>query len=291
MNLGGIERALLRCLREHLGDEIQWRRGPPQASACSGLLPEVFVHALRFEDPMAGAPLPPARWPLIDGAGWREERPAVIELLLLAQCGQHAQAQALAGLLVGPALAGLNRLADLRLSVPDDAAHRLSFRRIRAQLLHCQSEAAAPGAEAAAVGLRFRLHGVVEIELRGADRLAPPLDPEAPAIRLRIDADPRGEDLKAERVVICLDADEAPLDLGGWRLRDAAGHAYPFPDGQRLLPGVELSLWTRRGKADAGNLYWGRRRAVWNNTGDQAWLLDASGVERARAAWRPPLPG
>lgn len=291
MNLGGIERVLLRHLREQLGEEIEWRRGPARAGAGSGLLPEVFVHALRFEDPLAAAPLPPARWPLPDAAGWREERPAFIELVVLAQCGQHAQAQALAGLLVGPALAALNCLADLRLSDPDDGARRLGFRPLRAQLLQCQTEPPAPGTEAAAVGMRFGLHGVLEIEMRGAAMLAPRLDPDAPAIRLRIEADPRGVDLKAERVLLALDAGESPLDLSGWQLRDAAGHAYRFPDGLRLLPGSELSLWTRRGKADARNLYWGRRQAVWNNTGDQAWLLDASGVERARARWRPPLPG
>lgn len=291
MNLGLIERALLRCLREQLGDEVQWRRGPAQRSEFSGLLPEVFVHAARFEDALAAAPLPPVRWPLPGGVGWREERPAFVELELVCQCGRHEQAQELAGLLVGPALEALNRLRELSLADAQDGERRLRLLGISAHLLRCASGAAVQDKDdPARISLLFRLSGLLQIEMRGA-ALQLPLDPAAPAIRLRIEADPAGVDLKAERVCLLLAPGEPALDLGGWSLSDAAGHRYVFIQGQGLQPGVELSLWTRRGKDDATNLFWGRRKPVWNNTGDQAWLLDADGVERARASWRPPLPG
>lgn len=287
MNLGPIELLLLRRLREQLGDGIRWQRGPVQRGAASGLLPEVFVHAARFEDPGAGASPAPARWPLT--GGWREERPAFLELELTCQCGQHAQAQQLAGMLVGPALETLNRLRMLELSDTQDRARRLRLVLPRAALLRCTSGGAGAKDEPAQQQLLFRVSGLLQIEMQGAESLQA-LDPHAAQIRLQIDADPAGVDLQAERVRLSLADGEPTLSLGGWCLRDAAGHRYRFAAGLELRPGSELSLWTRRGKDDGRNLFWGRRKAVWNNSGDLALLLDADGVERARASWQPPLP-
>ena len=45
-----------------------------------------------------------------------------------------------------------------------------------------------------------------------------------------------------------------------------------------------------RGADDAHNLYWGRRQAVWTNTGDTAVLRDPDGSERARAECVPASP-
>jgi hypothetical protein len=54
-------------------------------------------------------------------------------------------------------------------------------------------------------------------------------------------------------------------------------HAFQFP--QIILePGEELTVWTGRGSADSNNLYWGRRQAVWNNTGDTATLRRPDGT-------------
>jgi hypothetical protein len=48
-------------------------------------------------------------------------------------------------------------------------------------------------------------------------------------------------------------------------------------------PGAKV--WTRAGVNDAENLFWGRRSAVWNNTGDKAVLRDENGVDVARYAY------
>ena len=50
MNLGAFEAPLLQRLTDTLGVAIQWRRGPVRPGPASGLRPEVFVHAARFED-------------------------------------------------------------------------------------------------------------------------------------------------------------------------------------------------------------------------------------------------
>jgi hypothetical protein len=44
-------------------------------------------------------------------------------------------------------------------------------------------------------------------------------------------------------------------------------------------------LWSKSGANDPANLYWGQPRAVWNNTGDTAILLDASGNEVSRFSY------
>jgi hypothetical protein len=46
-----------------------------------------------------------------------------------------------------------------------------------------------------------------------------------------------------------------------------------------------VRVWTGRGTNDAENLYWGRRQAVWNNTGDLAILRDVAGAEVSRFAY------
>ena len=77
-------------------------------------------------------------------------------------------------------------------------------------------------------------------------------------------------------------AGEAPLDLTGWTVSDAAGHAYPFPDGFALAPGATVTLYTGAGD-DAGEaLYWGSKEAVWNNGGDAVVVTNASGAEVLR---------
>jgi hypothetical protein len=44
-------------------------------------------------------------------------------------------------------------------------------------------------------------------------------------------------------------------------------------------------LWTKAGTNEAGNLYWGNRAAIWNNTGDTAVLRDAAGTEISRFSY------
>jgi len=95
--------------------------------------------------------------------------------------------------------------------------------------------------------------------------------------------DPVGPEPPGEYVLIQNDR-AAPADLSGWTLRDAAQHTYGFP-AFALVPGGTVRVWTGIGANDAGNLYWGRRQAVWNNTGDLAILRDAAGTEVSRFAY------
>lgn len=71
----------------------------------------------------------------------------------------------------------------------------------------------------------------------------------------------------------------APVDLTGWVLKDtSATHRYRFPDGFVLEPGASVTVRTGCGADSATDLHWcSEGSAVWNNSGDTAFLLDPSG--------------
>jgi hypothetical protein len=129
---------------------------------------------------------------------------------------------------------------------------------------------------------------VVELvppELPVVELVPPPAAPELPAVAsgvtgveiAHIEYDPPGRDLDGEYVLIWNTSDTS-VALTGWVLTDGdAKHTYTFPP-FTLDPGAKLKLWTKRGANDAGNLYWGNARAIWNNDGDTGTLRDASGA-------------
>jgi phosphatidylserine/phosphatidylglycerophosphate/cardiolipin synthase-like enzyme len=69
----------------------------------------------------------------------------------------------------------------------------------------------------------------------------------------------------------------ATLDMTGWTLRDASNNTYSFPS-FTLAADASVKVWTNSGTGDSANLYWGRSSAVWNNTGDTAFLRNAQGA-------------
>lgn len=68
-------------------------------------------------------------------------------------------------------------------------------------------------------------------------------------------------------------------DLTGFVLKDeSATHRYTFPDGFVLGEGASVRVFTGCGSNSETNLYWcNARSAVWNNSGDTAFLLDPNG--------------
>ncbi len=70
----------------------------------------------------------------------------------------------------------------------------------------------------------------------------------------------------------------APVDLGGWRLRDeSTRHRYEFAPGTVLAPGAVLRVRSGCGEDSADVVYWCDGDPVWNNGGDTALLQDPSG--------------
>ena len=70
------------------------------------------------------------------------------------------------------------------------------------------------------------------------------------------------------------------VDLSGWVLNDtSATHRYSFPDGFVLGAGASVTVRTGCGTDSATDLHWcNEGSAVWNNSGDTAFLLDPAGA-------------
>lgn len=298
MNLGVFEAHLQRVLQQRLGAAVDVHTGPVHGRPASGLRPEVFIHAARYADgggvTADGATV--ARRPVAEAggvSGFAEERPGQIDIDIACVCGQHAQAQTLAGLVAAPLLVALETLQAMPLGDPSDPLQRLQFGD-HVTLLQAggSSRQVHDGVALAQAMLTIRLQGFLQLRLlrKGGLSKASPYDWP---LHLTLHADPAGVDLQAEHVVLHNDADHA-LELGGWSITDAAPrrpHRYVFSTGRLLPAGAVLRLYSGRGTDSAGRLYWGRRQAVWNNTGDLALLLDPDGVERARVAHTtPPAP-
>jgi len=91
-----------------------------------------------------------------------------------------------------------------------------------------------------------------------------------------IDNDPAvGNDGDGEYVEI-LNQGAAVVDMTGWSLVDIAGHTFIFP-AFTLAPGSAVKVHICNGENSATDLYEGRCSAIWNNDGDTATLLDATG--------------
>lgn len=100
---------------------------------------------------------------------------------------------------------------------------------------------------------------------------------------LSIHFDPDGPEPQGEFVLIQNDR-ALPVELTGWSITDSAQHSYTFP-AFSLAPGNSVKVWTGTGTNNAENLYWGRRQAIWNNTGDIGVLRDGVGTEVSRFAY------
>ncbi len=75
------------------------------------------------------------------------------------------------------------------------------------------------------------------------------------------------------------------INLKNWTLRDKANHVYTFSGNVKLAKGKSLVIRTGKGTNTASTRYWGSGNYVWNNTGDTAYLRNASGKLIDKCAW------
>ncbi len=110
---------------------------------------------------------------------------------------------------------------------------------------------------------------------------------DGPLRLVEVHADAAGDDranLNDEYVVL-ENAGDSTLDLSGWVLADAAGHAYAFPDGFALAPGERVSVHTGAGEDTATALYRGAAGPVWNNDGDTVIVRAPNGTVVLEASY------
>jgi hypothetical protein len=115
--------------------------------------------------------------------------------------------------------------------------------------------------------------------------------PEQSDVRIDLPAsrlDAAGDDHLApekERVTI-VNTGTSAVDLLGWAVVDRAGHTYRFP-ATTVAAGRQVHVHTGIGTDTPTRRYWGRTRAVWNNTGDTITLVGADGLVRDQVTAHP----
>ena len=72
--------------------------------------------------------------------------------------------------------------------------------------------------------------------------------------------------------------------ITGWRLRDKTGYTYKFPT-FTLKAGATVKVRTGKGTASSYNRYYNYTRYIWNNSGDTAYLKNASGTTVDTCSW------
>ena len=98
----------------------------------------------------------------------------------------------------------------------------------------------------------------------------------------KIRFDPPGADtgsnssLNAEWIIL-RNTGNSRKAVGGWRIRDRAGHVYVFPAGARIGAGDTVKIHTGNGSDSAHHRYWDQDNYVWNNDGDRATLKKPNG--------------
>ena len=65
--------------------------------------------------------------------------------------------------------------------------------------------------------------------------------------------------------------------LGGWRIRDVAGHVYVFAPAAKIGAGKTITVHTGRGSNTVAHKYWRSDWYIWNNDGDTARLRNKAG--------------
>ncbi|MFB6197378.1 MAG: lamin tail domain-containing protein, partial [Halobacteriaceae archaeon] len=91
------------------------------------------------------------------------------------------------------------------------------------------------------------------------------------------DADGNDHDNLNDEYIVFKNTGGSPLDMGGWRISDNAGHSYTVPSDFELGADETVTIYTGSGSDSGSELYWGSSSAVWNNGGDTIVVEDADG--------------
>jgi len=104
-----------------------------------------------------------------------------------------------------------------------------------------------------------------------------------------MDPNPDGDDLAPGAGESITLRGPAGADLSGWQIKDtSASHRIDLPEGTKLDRRGRLRVFTSCGDRAVGRHFACKKgSAIWNNTGDTAFLLDPKGNIVATKRWAP----
>jgi hypothetical protein len=171
VDLGGIEAYLQRALDGALPAGVTVRSGPAFAGHATGLKPEVFIHAARFEDWNGtmpdGARIGRRRAGVKGAGGFVEERPGRIAIEVTCLAGTLKHVQLVSTLLSPLVLLALERMPDPVLAKAKGVPATLTFREFTVALHHCGTSRETDGTMAIYRGqIAFHLDGFLHVSMK-----------------------------------------------------------------------------------------------------------------------------
>lgn len=103
--------------------------------------------------------------------------------------------------------------------------------------------------------------------------------------------DPPGDDNRElnEEYIRIRNERHSATDMTGWSIKDeSSSNRYTFPAGFSIAPGEAVTIHSGCGEDSDTELFWcSVGAAVWNNDGDTAFLIDASGNTHTTHTYEP----
>lgn len=81
-----------------------------------------------------------------------------------------------------------------------------------------------------------------------------------------------------DEYVVIRNDDASPIQLQSWTLRDNADHTFTFPSFV-MQPGQVCRVYTNENHPEWCGFNYGSGSAIWNNSGDCAYLRDGTGTQ------------
>lgn len=114
----------------------------------------------------------------------------------------------------------------------------------------------------------------------GSNRGAPEVERSTlPGLVIHVQADAPGRDhqnLNGEYVEL-RQTDNHIIRLGGYQICDRANHCFKLPTETTVQQREAVRIYTGSGETTGTQIFMGRNRAIWNNSGDQVRLLNPRG--------------
>lgn len=94
-----------------------------------------------------------------------------------------------------------------------------------------------------------------------------------------------GYDNPSDEYICLVNADDVPVNLTDWKLREGNGDLVNTLPSFSLAAGAEVRVHPGEGRDSAHDIFGTSGRAVWTNSGDSVTLVDASGEEIASTSY------
>jgi hypothetical protein len=116
--------------------------------------------------------------------------------------------------------------------------------------------------------------------------------PASAIVIAEINFDGKVPKTESDEYVVIQNSSKEAIDVSGYSLYPATtgkqGSTFSFPEGSTLAPKSSVRIYTNEVHKETGGYSWGSKKALWNNGGGLAVLLDGRGNTIGEYKYAPP---